>query len=748
MQITSAEIRQKYLDFFKSKNHAILESAPLVPENDPSVLFNTAGMQPLVPYLLGEKHPMWTRLADVQKCVRTWDIDDIGDNTHLSFFEMLGNWSLGDYFKEDSIKMSYELLTDPKWFGINPDHLAVTVFEWDENAPRDDFSAWVWKTLGIPESRISFMWAKDNWWAAGPTGPCGPDTEIFYWVGQWEPSPDSNVKNDENNWMEIWNNVFMEFVVKSEETVSEEIKKNLDDTTSLIIWEAIEIHKKYKSALTEKQINEILFDKLKNKWLKIEREKRVDIIEDWKKYWSRFIDLVVNDNIFIELKNSTQENEIKKWFTQVRSYLELNNWICGLLLNFAFSTLWINRFNNFDWEIFKKLLQTSKISKLPQQNVDTGMWLERITAVLNGKKHVFETDIFEDVLLRIKQIVWENNYNEKSARIIADHIRSATHMISDWVVPKNVDQGYILRRLIRRAIREFYKMWYEWKIISEIGKMYIGKFSNVYLSVKNNQDKIIEELDKEEEKFGKTLKNWEKHFYKLIENIRKSEFPNRNYLTWLEAFDLFQTYGFPVEIIEEMAFESWFTERWLAPVSRFDFQEEMKKHQELSRTASEWKFKWWLATGGEMETKYHTATHMLLSWLRKVLGNHVFQAGSNITAERLRFDFTHWEKVTPEQLKEVEDFVNSIIESWAQVELKEMKKDEAKWAWIVWSFWEKYPEVVKIYTIKWNEGTVYSQELCWGPHMETISKDNFGTFKIQKEEASSSGVRRIKAVLE
>lgn len=744
MQITSSEIRQKYLDFFKSKNHAILESAPLVPENDPSVLFNTAWMQPLVPYLLGEKHPMWTRLADVQKCVRTWDIDDIWDNTHLSFFEMLGNWSLWDYFKEDSIKMSYELLTDPKWFWINPEHLAVTVFEWDENAPRDDFSASVWESLGIPESRISYMWAKDNWWAAGPTGPCGPDTEIFYWVGQWEPSPDSNVKNDENNWMEIWNNVFMEFVVKSEEKVSEEIKKNLDDTTSLIIWEAIEIHKKYKSALTEKQINEILFDKLKNKWLKIEREKRVDIIEDWKKYWSRFIDLVVNDNIFIELKNSTQENEIKKWFTQVRSYLELNNWICGLLLNFAFSTLWINRFNNFDWEIFKKLLQTSKISKLPQQNVDTWMWLERITRTLNKGKSVYDTDIFSDVMAKIKQIVWEDKYIERSARIIADHIRASSMMISDWVVPKNVDQGYILRRLIRRAIREFYKMWYEGKIISEIGKMYIEKFSNVYQSVKNNSDKIIEELDKEEEKFGKTLKDWIKEFDKLI-NWFQIAFERSGQkitqISWDKAFKLYDTYGFPIEMTEELSKEKWLS------VDKEGFKIAFEKHQELSRTASEWKFKWWLAGGGEMETKYHTATHMLLAWLRRVLGNHVFQAWSNITAERLRFDFTHGEKVTPEQLKEVEDFVNSIIESWAQVELKEMKKDEAKSSWIVWSFWEKYPEVVKIYTIKWNEGTVYSQELCWGPHMETISKDNFGTFKIQKEEASSSGVRRIKAVL-
>jgi len=600
MNISSTEIRQKYLDFFASKQHAILESSPLVPENDPSVLFNTAGMQPLVPYLLGEKHPMGKRLADVQKCIRTTDIDEVGDDTHCTFFEMLGNWSLGDYFKEESIKMSYELLTDPKWFGINKNHLAVTVFEWDENAPRDDFSAWVWKSLGMPESRVSYMGADDNWWAAGPTGPCGPDTEIFYWVGEWEPPATSNVKNDEDNWMEIWNNVFMEF-------------NKLEDGT---------------------------------------------------------------------------------------------------------------------------------LQKLPAQNVDTGMGLERITRTLNKSSSVYDTDIFKDVVGRIKEIVGDA-YIERSTRIIADHLRAATMMISDGVIPKNVDQWYILRRLIRRAIREFYKMGYEQPIIAEIGEIYIAKFENIYASVKQNKDSIVQELSKEEEKFSKTIKDGIKEFERLVKWFEIAREKTGQIITTIsgeKAFRLYDTYGFPLEMTEELAREK------NLEVDKDWFEKAFQKHQELSRTASEGKFKGGLSGGSEMETKYHTTTHLLLAGLRKVLGDHVYQAGSNITAERLRFDFTHGEKMTPEQLKQVEDFVNDVIQKDAQVVLKEMQKDEARAAGIVGSFWEKYPDIVKIYTISGTDGTVYSRELCGWPHIENTGV--LWTFKIVKEEASSSGVRRIKAVLE
>ncbi|EKE27589.1 MAG: hypothetical protein ACD_3C00188G0005 [uncultured bacterium (gcode 4)] len=600
MKITSTEIRQKYLDFFRSKDHAIVESAPLVPENDPSVLFNTAWMQPLVPYLLWEKHPMGKRLADVQKCIRTNDIEEVGDNTHLTFFEMLGNWSLGDYFKKESIEMSYELLTDPKWFWINPVHLAVTVFEWDDNSPRDDYSAWIWKSLWVPENKISFMWAKDNWWAAGPTWPCGPDTEIFYWVWEWEPGSESNVKNDEANWMEIWNNVFMEF----------------------------------------------------NK------------LEDWR------------------------------------------------------------------------------LESLPAQNVDTWMWLERITRTLNKSDSVYDTDIFEDIIIRIKEIVWDK-YMERSARIIADHLRAASMMISDWVIPKNVDQGYILRRLIRRAIREFFKMWHELPVVAEIGKMYIEKFKDIYVAVNKNQDKIVEELAREEEKFSKTIKDWFKEFEKLVFGFKialEKTWKSVTEISWEKAFKLYDTYGFPLEMTVELALENGLTVdvRW--------FQEAFEKHQELSRTSSEGKFKWWLGWSWEMETKYHTATHIMLAWLRKVLWDHVHQAGSNITSERLRFDFTHGDKVTAEQLAEVEEFVNEVIAKWAKIELREMKKEEAMLAWVVWSFWERYPDIVKIYSIIWPDWEVYSQELCGWPHIETT--EGMWKFKIQKEEASSSGVRRIKAILE
>ena len=600
MQIKSNEIREKFLEFFKEKNHAIIPSASLIPENDPTVLFNTAGMQPLVPYLLGEKHPLGKRLADCQKCVRTGDLDEVGDNTHLTFFEMLGNWSLGDYFKKESIEMSYELLTSQKWFGIDPKYLAVTVFEWDENAPRDEESASIWKSLGIPSERISYMGAEDNWWAAWPTGPCGPDTEIFYWVGDWEPSPDSNVKNDEDHWMEIWNNVFMEF------------NKQEDGT----------------------------------------------------------------------------------------------------------------------------------LESLPAQNVDTGMGLERITTTLNKKKSVYDTDIFEDILLKIQQIVGEDNYNERSGRIIADHLRTATHMIADGVVPKNIDQWYILRRLIRRAIREFYKMKFEAPIIAKIATIFIKKFENIYESINNNREKIIDELEKEEKKFGKTIKDGIKEFEKLLRGFqiaKEKTGKEIREISWDKAFKLYDTYGFPFEMTEELAAEKGLS------VNREKFEEAFKKHQELSRSASEGKFKWGLSGDGETETSYHTATHILLSGLRKILGSHVYQAGSNITAERLRFDFTHGEKMTKEELWKLEDYVNEVIATGASMTMREMKKDEAKAAGIVGSFWEKYPDIVKIYTLTWVDGTIYSEELCGWPHLETTK--NMGRFKIKKEESSSSGVRRIKAVL-
>lgn len=584
------DLRQKYSEFFQTKGHAVIPSAPLIPENDPSVLFNTAGMQPLVPYLLGKPHPMGKRIVDVQKCVRTGDIDDVGDDTHLTFFEMLGNWSLGDYFKKESITWSWEFLTDQKWLALDRKMLSVTVFEGDSNAPRDEESAEIWKSLGIPEERIAYLPAEDNWWAAGPTGPCGPDTEIFYWVG--EGDPEGNKGTHPKQWMEIWNNVFMQY-------------------------------------------------------------------------------------------NRTNETTLEK---------------------------------------------------LPAPCVDTGMGLERTIVTLNGLKNVYETDAFADVLQMIRGIVGAERYQERSARIIADHVRAAVHMIADGTIPKNVDQGYILRRLIRRAIRAFHTMGYEQPILTEIAKVFIEKFSGVYESVRTHETVILAELAKEETKFRTTLSKG----LKELEHRTKA-----GALSGKDAFDLFATYGFPLEMTQELAKEQGIT------IDEVAFREEFKKHQDLSRTASVGKFKGGLADHSAKVTAFHTATHLMLAGLRKELGDGVHQAGSNITEERTRFDFTHPEKVSREILDRVEQYVNNAIASKATVSTTIMDKGVAKETGVEGSFWEKYPEKVTVYQVKGLDGTIYSQELCGGPHVVTTADiASFGKFKIIKEEASSAGVRRIKAVLE
>ncbi len=583
------ELRQKYLEFFQTKEHQMIPSAPLVPENDPSVLFNTAGMQPLVPYLLGKPHPMGKRIVDVQKCVRTGDIDDVGDDTHLTFFEMLGNWSLGDYFKKESISWSWEFLTDAKWLALDPKMLSVTVFEGDENAPRDEESAEIWQSLGVPMERIAYLPAEDNWWAAGPTGPCGPDTEIFYWVGEGEPQ--GNKGTHPKQWMEIWNNVFMQY-------------NRVDEKT---------------------------------------------------------------------------------------------------------------------------------LDKLPAPCVDTGMGLERTIVTLNGLKNVYETDAFADVLQAIRVIVGPEHYSERSARIIADHVRAAVHMIADGTVPKNVDQGYILRRLIRRAIRAFHTMGYEKPVVADIALLFIAKFEGVYASVKENRTRILEELSREEEKFRATLSKG------LKELERRTD---TGALSGKDAFDLFATYGFPLEMTQELAKEKNIT------IDETAFREEFKKHQDLSRTASAGKFKGGLADHSAKVTAYHTATHLMLAALRKELGDSVHQAGSNITEERTRFDFIYGEKVSREILDKVEQYVNEAIAAQAVVNTVVMDKAAAKEAGVEGSFWEKYPEKVTVYQVAAPDGTIYSRELCGGPHVVTTADiAAFGKFKIIKEEASSAGVRRVKAIL-
>ncbi|MCH2188664.1 alanine--tRNA ligase [Candidatus Gracilibacteria bacterium] len=603
MLYTSSEIRQKYLDFFAEKSHAIIPSAPLVPENDPTALFNVAGMQPIVPYLLGEAHPSGKRLADVQKCIRTVDIEEVGDNSHLTFFEMLGNWSLGDYFKKDSIAYSYEFLTAADHLALDPRKIAVTVFEGDTDAPRDEESAAIWESVGMPKERISFLPASENWWTAGPTGPCGPDTEIFYWVGESEfPPAGSNVGNDEDNWMEIWNNVFMEY-------------NRLPDGT---------------------------------------------------------------------LKN------------------------------------------------------------LPAQNVDTGMGLERIVTVLNGEVSVYHTDVFGRIITKISEVlgVSYNDSNMKSIRIIADHARTAVMLLSDGVVPSNVEQGYILRRLMRRAVRQAYALGFKGQFLAQVAEVVIAQFKDIYTNVATNSEIILSEIDREEKQFLSTLEKGLKEFDKLVKGFEiafERTGQKIDTIAGPKAFKLYDTYGFPLEMTVEMA-----EERGLK-VDEAGFKKAFEEHQAKSRAGAEQKFAGGLADDSEATTALHSATHLLLAGLRKILGDHVHQKGSNITAERLRFDFNHDEKVEREVLDQIEEYVNTAIQSGLTVSMTEMDKQKAMDEGVEGSFWEKYPDKVKVYSMVGEDGETYSRELCGGPHVEN-SKD-MGRFKIKKEESSSRGVRRIKAVL-
>jgi len=574
----SNAIREKYLKFFEGKGHAIVPSASLVPANDPTVLFTTAGMHPLVPYLMGEKHPQGARLVDFQKCLRTGDIDDVGDNTHLTFFEMLGNWSLGDYWKKDSIAWSLEFLTSSEWLNIPLEKLSFTVFAGDADAPRDDESAEIWKSLGIPESRIAYLGKEDNWWGPpGTSGPCGPDTEMFYWTGN-EPAPQVFDPSDKR-WVEIWNNVFMQY----EKTV---------------------------------------------------------------------------EGKFIPLK---------------------------------------------------------------QQNVDTGMGLERITIALQGKDNVYDTDIFESILNKIR--ILATNPDVKSERIIADHLRAAVFLIADGVIPSNKDRGYILRRLIRRSVTYGQKLGIEQDFVMDVADVIIHQYSSLYPELKNS--KIEFELKAEELKFRKTLAKG----MKLLEK--------KDGITGKEAFDLFQTYGFPFELTREFAI--------VANIS--EFEEEFKKHQELSRTSSAGMFKGGLASHSDKVVRLHTATHLMNAALRKVLGDNVWQKGSNITEERTRFDFQHDTKMTDEQKAEVEKLVNEWVSRDLQVKRETMPYEEARKLNAIGVFGEKYPETVSVYTV-FDPATqeAVSREFCGGPHVEHTGV--IGKFKIQKEEAVSAGVRRIKAVIE
>ena len=585
------EIRNKYLDFFKRHEHAVIPSAPLIPENDPSVLFTTAGMQPLVPYLLGEKHPEGTRLTDFQKCLRTNDIDEVGDNRHLTYFEMLGNWSLGDYFKEESIAMSFEFLT--KELGIPVEKLSVTCFAGDEDCQRDEVTASCWKKAGIPEDRIYYFGKDDNWWIAGEEGPCGPDTEMFYDTGKPKCSENCNPSCDCGKYVEIWNNVFMEYFKDSK----------------------------------------------------------------------------------------------------------------------------------------------GNYSKLEQKNVDTGLGLERMTMLLQGKETPFDTELFKPVMDKLQELAGENDSIE-SRRIVAEHLRASMMIIQDGGLPSNVDRGYILRRLIRRMVRHLRKLQINLNELEELIDLNIDTLKEMYPELHQNSNKIKSVIIEEKDKFEKTLERGEREFNKIV-NRMKNE--GKDTISGQDLFTLYETYGFPPEVTQDLAREAGLK------VDTTEFDKLFKEHQEKSRMGSEQKFKGGLAGTGEQEVRYHTATHLLNAALKVILGKDVHQKGSNITPERMRFDFSCDHKLTDEEKKKVEDLVNEWISRGLDVKCEEMKKDDAIKSGAECMFIEKYPDIVTVYSIGNDKETV-SKELCGGPHVKNTSE--LGHFKIKKEEASSAGVRRIKAILE
>lgn len=597
--MTANELRSKYIEFFKSKNHVEISGQSLIPENDPSVLFTTAGMHPLVPYLLGEKHPAGTRLTDYQKCIRTGDIDEVGDPSHLTCFEMLGNWSLGDYFKKESIGFSYEFLTSPKWLGLDPRKISVTVFAGDDNAPRDEEAATYWKENGMPEDKIAYLPASDNWWAAGPTGPCGPDTEIFYWVGEGLPPAGSNKGTDSENWMEIWNNVFMQY--------------NRVDEKTLV--------------------------------------------------------------------------------------------------------------------------------PLPKKNVDTGMGLERTNCILQGKTSVYLTEVFQPIIAKIEELSFykygTDEEKDRSVRIIADHSRSAVFILGDQkgVSPSNVGAGYVLRRLIRRAVRHGMKLGIEKNFLADIAQAVIENFKCAYPELEQNKEKIFTELSAEENKFRDTLRKGEAEFQKLLPNLMKN--PKKE-ISGKIAFRLYDTFGFPLELTQELGAENGFT------VDVEGFKEAERKHQEASKTQDAGAAKGGLAEQSDTTTKYHTATHLLQQALVNVLGDKVAQKGSNITNERMRFDFTFDRPMTKEEIQKVEDIVNEQIKKDLPVTMEVMPLEKATAEGARALFTNKYGEDVKVYTIG-EKDNWFSKEVCGGPHVQHTAQ--IGEFKIQKEQSSSAGVRRIRAVI-
>ncbi|MFA6594044.1 MAG: alanine--tRNA ligase [Candidatus Buchananbacteria bacterium] len=592
--MTAKDLKTKFLGYFENNGHAIIPGAPLVPENDPTALFITAGMHPLVPYLLGEKHPCGKRLANVQKCIRTGDIDDVGDAWHLTLFEMLGNWSLGDYGKREAMTLSFNFLT--KELGISLDKLAFTCFAGDDDAPQDRESFAIWQELGVKPARIAYLPKADNWWGpAGQTGPCGPDTEMFYWSGE-EEAPREFDPSDKH-WVEIWNNVFMVY-------------------------------------------------------------------------------------------NKTADG---------------------------------------------------KYEELAQKNVDTGMGVERTVATLDGKASAYDIDPLYTIVAQVCALCGRlpdelSPEDLKPVRVIADHLRAATFLLADGVTPSNVEQGYVLRRLLRRAIRFGAELGINSPFTSQVAEAVIELQGGFYKELRDKRERIVDELNKEEEKFNITLEKGLKKFDKLKIEGKK--------ISGADAFQLFATCGFPIEMTRELAKEKGLI------IDEEEYQKEFKKHQQTSRQGAEKKFKGGLADNTELSARMHTATHLMLAAMRRILGDHVFQRGSNITAERIRFDFSHPEKVTPEQLKQIEDLVNEQIKNNLPVISEDLPIEKARACGAMGIFDSKYGDRVKVYSIG-GDATFeqcFSKEICGGPHAKNTGE--LGHFKIIKEEASSSGIRRIKAILD
>ncbi len=713
------QLIKTYLDFFKKKNHVVIANASLIPANDPTVLFTTAGMHPLVPYLLGEKHPLGKRLVNVQKCIRTQDIDEVGDNIHLTFFEMLGNWSLGDYFKKDAIQFSFEFLT--KTLKIPVEKLAASVFGGDKlvpQIPKDEESAQVWLSLGIPRERIAFLRggvleSEKNWWGpAGKTGPCGPDTEMFFWKGKEKPPKQFNP--DDKNWVEIWNDVLMQY----------------EKTQRILLVDGMFcLYNKYF------KINEELLHILNSI-----NVRKILIVNG---YTEKARELLKNTNFEIfSLEKEGIKKENQDYFKKLMKEFNLSS---EELLYFDHAEENINSAEKLgitselykNNKIIKKFIEDNLYVYKPasQKNIDTGMGVERTVAVLNGKEDVYETDCFLPVIQSIEKISkkkYSDEKNKKSMRIIADHVKASVFIIADGVVPGNVEQGYVLRRLIRRAVRHGRELGIS-NFLKPVAEPVFEIYED-YPEILKNKKTIIDILEKEEEKFLETLEKGIIAFHALMKDKKK--------ISGKDAFLLYQSYGFPLEMMKELALERKIY------LDEQGFYQEEKKHQKLSRTASEGKFKSGLADYSEQTVKLHTATHLLNEALRKILGEQVKQRGSNITPERLRFDFSFPRKLTHDEIKNVEDLVNKKIKENLTVVREEMSLENAFKLGAQAEFGHKYPSVVSVYTIlddKEKKGW-FSKEICTGPHVKKTGE--IGKFKIVKEEASSLGVRRIKAVVE